>query len=64
MVWKDLAHLEAHMDSETFRILLGATSVLTAPSGFRFIAADSTPTVSGECLGPRLRRFGGRAPLA
>ena len=41
MVWKDLAHLEAHMDSEPFRVLLGATSVLTSPAGFRFIAANS-----------------------
>lgn len=41
MVWKDLAHLEGHLGSEAFRILLGATSVLTTPAGFRFIAADS-----------------------
>jgi quinol monooxygenase YgiN len=47
MVWKDLAHLEAHMDSEAFRILLGATSVLTTPVGFRFIAADSTFSPQG-----------------
>jgi quinol monooxygenase YgiN len=42
MVWRDLAALEAHMESENFRILLGATSVLSAPADFRFIAADST----------------------
>jgi len=47
MVWKDLAHLEAHLDSEAFRILLGATSVLTAPSGFRFIAANSAFSPQG-----------------
>jgi quinol monooxygenase YgiN len=47
MVWKDLAHLEAHLDSEAFRILLGATSVLTAPAGFRFIAADSAFSPNG-----------------
>jgi len=47
MVWKDLAHLEAHMASEAFRVLLGATSVLTAPSGFRFIAADSAFSPQG-----------------
>ena len=47
MVWKDLAHLEAHMDSEAFRILLGATSVLTSPAGFRFIAADSAFSPQG-----------------
>jgi len=47
MVWKDLAHLEAHLDSEAFRILLGATSVLTAPAGFRFIAADSAFSPQG-----------------
>lgn len=46
-VWKDLAHLEAHMDSEAFRILLGATSVLTSPAGFRFIAADSAFSPQG-----------------
>jgi hypothetical protein len=47
MVWQSLAHLEAHMDSEAFRILLGATSVLTAPAGFRFIAADSAFSPAG-----------------
>lgn len=47
MVWKDLAHLEAHMDSEAFRVLLGATSVLTSPAGFRFIAADSAFSPQG-----------------
>jgi len=47
MVWKDLAHLEAHMDSEAFRILLGAVSVLSAPTGFRFIAGDSAFSAQG-----------------
>ena len=47
MVWKDASHLAAHMDSEAFRVLLGATSVLTAPSGFRFIAADSAFSPQG-----------------
>jgi quinol monooxygenase YgiN len=42
MVWKDQAHLEAHMESDPFRILLGAVSVLSAPATFRFIAADAT----------------------
>lgn len=40
-VWKGRAFLEAHLESEAFRILLGATSVLTAPAGFRFISANS-----------------------
>ncbi len=48
MVWKDLHHLEAHMDSEAFRILLGATSVLTTPASFRFIAANSASTYQGR----------------
>jgi quinol monooxygenase YgiN len=47
MAWKDLAHLENHMNSESFRVLLGATSVLTTPSGFRFIAADSAFSPQG-----------------
>lgn len=41
MVWQELAYLEAHLESEAFRVLLGATSVLSAPASFRFIAADS-----------------------
>jgi quinol monooxygenase YgiN len=45
MVWKSQAHLEAHMDSEAFRVLLGAAHVLTYPAGFRFITAGtSDPT--------------------
>jgi len=47
VVWKDLAHFEAHLDSEAFRILLGATSVLTSPAGFRFIAANSAFSPQG-----------------
>ena len=47
MAWKDLSHLENHMRSEAFRVLLGATSVLTTPSGFRFIAADSAFSPQG-----------------
>lgn len=46
-VWKELAFLEAHLDSEPFRILLGATSVLSAPVGFRFIATDAISTYQG-----------------
>ncbi|WP_285576971.1 putative quinol monooxygenase [Geothrix limicola] len=61
MVWKDLAHLEAHMDSEAFRILLGATSVLTSPSGFRFIAADSAATLPGGLDRLHSLRLGRRA---
>lgn len=41
MVWKDLAALQAHMATENFRILVGATSVLSSPADFRFITADS-----------------------
>jgi quinol monooxygenase YgiN len=63
MVWKDLAHLEAHMDSEAFRILLGATSVLTTPSGFRFIAADSASRLP-EDSEPTLPRSEGQGPLS
>ena len=43
MVWKDLAHLEAYMASDAFRIMLGATRVLTMPAGFRFVTADVAP---------------------
>ena len=35
-------NLKAHMDSEAFRVLLGATSVLCAPATFRFIAAEAS----------------------
>lgn len=45
MVWKDQAHLEGHLDSEAFRVLLGASQVLTH-AGFRFIAAPSARTKS------------------
>ncbi|HJV89473.1 MAG TPA: antibiotic biosynthesis monooxygenase family protein [Holophagaceae bacterium] len=41
MVWKGQAHLEAHLDSEAFRVLLGATHVLAYPSGFQYIATDT-----------------------
>lgn len=46
MVWKDLQALEAHMATENFRILVGATSVLSAPADFRFITADSAGDAS------------------
>jgi quinol monooxygenase YgiN len=46
-VWKDLAHLEEHMTSDAFRVVLGAASVLTTPTGFRFIAADSAFSTQG-----------------
>ncbi|HJV22977.1 MAG TPA: antibiotic biosynthesis monooxygenase family protein [Holophagaceae bacterium] len=41
MVWKGQAHLEAHLDSEAFRVLLGATHVLAYPAGFRYVATDT-----------------------
>ncbi len=47
-VWKDLAHLEEYMGSDSFRVLLGATSVLTTPAGFRFITADSAFSALGS----------------
>lgn len=56
-IWEDLAFLEAHLDSEPFRVLLGATSVLTAPAGFRFVAADSAFSTEGFLAG----RHGPRA---
>lgn len=46
MVWKDLQSLDAHMESENFRILIGATSVLSAPADFRFVSADATQALS------------------
>lgn len=52
-IWKDRAYLEAHLDSEPFRVLLGATSVLTAPTGFRFIAANSAFSGKGFLAGRR-----------
>jgi quinol monooxygenase YgiN len=61
MVWKDLAHLEAHMDSEAFRILLGATSVLTTPTGFRFIATDMTADPPVDSILVRPGSMGWRA---
>jgi len=61
MVWKDLAHLEAHMDSEAFRVLLGATSVLTTPTGFRFIATDMTADPPVDSILVRPGSIGRRA---
>jgi quinol monooxygenase YgiN len=62
MAWKDLAHLENHMHSEAFRVLLGATSVLTAPSGFRFIAADSAFSPQGFLGRSRMAAPGATTP--
>jgi quinol monooxygenase YgiN len=42
VVWKDLSSLEAHMESDNFRVLAGAIKVLSAPSEFRFITANTT----------------------
>lgn len=56
MVWRDLASLEAHLASETFRILLGATSVLTSPLGFRFISAQGGYLPAAEPPGSRRSR--------
>ncbi len=47
MVWGSAAHLEAHLDSEPFRVLLGATSILSAPAAFRYVAADSASSQPG-----------------
>ena len=56
MVWKDLQSLEAHMESEHFRILIGATSVLSAPADFRFISADATQALSRKPTATQARR--------
>lgn len=45
-VWKDLRSLNTHMESEHFRILVGAASVLSSPADFRFISADSANALS------------------
>ena len=41
MVWKDHQALKTHLDSEHSRILHGAASVLSLPSDFRVVFADS-----------------------
>lgn len=53
MVWKDQAHLEGHLNSEAFRILLGASQVLTLPTTFRFAAADLASGSPGEAEAPQ-----------
>ena len=45
-VWKDLRSLHSHMNSEHFRILVGATSVLSSPADFRFVSADAAQDLS------------------
>jgi len=40
LVWQNLACMEAYLGSEGFRVLLGASSTLTAPTAFRFTAAQ------------------------
>lgn len=42
LLWKDLASFEAYLASESFRVLIGASSTLSTPAEFRVIAADST----------------------
>jgi quinol monooxygenase YgiN len=42
MVWADQQALEAHIESEHFRILHGAASVLSSSTDFQFIAANAT----------------------
>ncbi|HJW71361.1 MAG TPA: antibiotic biosynthesis monooxygenase family protein [Geothrix sp.] len=47
LVWKDLAALETYMGSESFRILLGASSTLASPMAFHFEAVDGLRTGRG-----------------
>jgi quinol monooxygenase YgiN len=39
--WRDQAALMAHMDSDHFRILSGASRLLGASAEFRFVTSDS-----------------------
>jgi len=39
-VWEELPYLEAHLASDLFRVLLGASAVLARPASFQFITAD------------------------
>lgn len=39
LVWRDRLALEAFMQAEVFRILLGALNVLAAPTEFQIVAA-------------------------
>jgi quinol monooxygenase YgiN len=40
--WKDTAALKAHVNSESFRVLVGASQALGASPEFRFSAFDPT----------------------
>ena len=39
--WRDQAALNAHMDSDHFRILAGASRLLGASAEFRFLTSDT-----------------------
>ena len=58
--WTDLTALAAHMGSEPFRVLLGASSILSVPAQFRFVADDSP--FSTEATN-RVRRQGEAAQI-
>jgi quinol monooxygenase YgiN len=40
--WEDQAALKAHVNSESFRVLVGASQLLGASPEFRFSTSDST----------------------
>ncbi len=52
-VWSDKAHLEAHMASEAFGVLLGATQVLCLPDSVRFLTAEAVITPPSRPIRPR-----------
>lgn len=65
MAWRDQGALEACLASESFRILLGATRVLTHPAGLTFLSAPSgyLPSATPErpVARPRSRALRGSA---
>jgi quinol monooxygenase YgiN len=44
--WRDQAALMAHMDSDHFRILAGASRLLGASAEFRFVTSDTPSATS------------------
>lgn len=46
LVWENLGCMEAYMASEGFRVLLGASSTLAAPTNFRFTMAHGSSAMA------------------
>ena len=53
--WRDQAALNAHMASEHFRVLAGASRLLGASAEFRFVTSDTTALHSPSTLSSNLK---------